>query len=135
MSALLSAPRARTAEAHLARVKRCALAMDARRWGAHATAVDALWAGVGLLTSPGETLASRATHSLTHAVDLAPLSVHSLREYADLAHALLRPRRTEVGIDRVHRRHAMSEAPRSARGSAMKPTMTGDVPIDVPLFP
>ena len=45
------------AAAHAARIGRCNLALDARRWGAHTTALDALWAGVGTLSVPRETLA------------------------------------------------------------------------------
>ena len=86
---LLTAPRASTAERHMARVSRCALAFDSRRWGAHTTAVDALVTAVGVLSAPGEALATRASHSLLHAVGAPPLSSHSLREYSDLSAALL----------------------------------------------
>ena len=48
----------------------CALALDTRRWGAHVTALDALWAGAPLLSAPGEALASRASHSLLHSVGM-----------------------------------------------------------------
>ena len=102
--------------AHAARIRRCTLALDARRWGAHTTALDALWAGVGTLSVlhethaclaggalackcssrrlrfspqvPGETLASRAAHSIHSAIGAVQLSAASLRASSDLATAL-----------------------------------------------
>ena len=99
------------AAAHAARIGRCNLALDARRWGAHTTALDALWAGVGTLSVPretrgalackcssrrlrfspqvpGETLASRAALSIHSAIGAALLSAASLRAGSDLAAAL-----------------------------------------------
>lgn len=88
-SSILAADRAPTAEEHAGRISHCSLALDARRWGAHVTALDALWAGVAVITAPGEALAARAAHSLTHAIGLPTLSLHSLRSYSDVAAVLL----------------------------------------------
>ena len=87
--ALVYSDRSPSAAAHLARVARCALALDVRRWGAHTTALDALWVGVGTLSVPGATLASRASHSIMAAVGAEELSAPSLRAKADLAVSLL----------------------------------------------
>ena len=86
---LLGADRAPTLAHHAARLARCSLALDGRRWGAHTTALDALYAGVGVLSVQGEALASRAAHSLTHAAGAPSLSAHSLREHSDIGVALL----------------------------------------------
>ena len=86
---LLFASRSPSFSGHMKRVERCALALDGRRWGAHTTALDALAVGVGVLSTPGEALAARASHSLAHAIGAPTLSSHSLREHSDLAHELL----------------------------------------------
>ena len=88
-AALLTAARAKSSEAHMGRVSQCALSLDSRRWGAHTTALDALWVGVGVLTTPGEALATRASHSLVNAAGAPMFSTRSVREYSDVATALL----------------------------------------------
>jgi protein O-GlcNAc transferase len=88
-SLLLTAARAKSAEAHMGRVRQCALSFDSRRWGAHTTALDALWVGVGILTTPGEALATRASHSLLHSAGVPQLTTRSQRDYSNLASILL----------------------------------------------
>ena len=65
---------------------------DARIWGAHTTGLDALAAGVGLLSAQGSHFASRAGASLLAALG-APhgLATHGLRAYSDALAALLAP--------------------------------------------
>jgi len=75
--------------AHAARVARCALALDARVWGAHTTGLDALAAGVGLLSVRGPHLASRAGATLLSALGVPALATHSLRAYSDALATLL----------------------------------------------
>ena len=75
--------------AHAARVARCALALDARVWGAHTTGLDALAAGVGLLSVRGPHLASRAGASLLSALGVPALATRSLRAYSDALATLL----------------------------------------------
>jgi protein O-GlcNAc transferase len=86
------ARRTATDAEHAARVARCALALDARIWGAHTTGLDALAAGVGLLSAQGSHFASRAGASLLAALG-APhgLATHGLRAYSDALAALLAP--------------------------------------------
>ena len=43
------------------------MALDALRWGAHATALDALGASVGVLTARGGHVASRTAAHAKHA--------------------------------------------------------------------
>jgi protein O-GlcNAc transferase len=70
---------------HLAR-QRCAdLFLDTLTHGAHGTAVDALWAGLPLLTYPGQTFTSRVAASLLTAAGLEELIVDSIAKYEDLA--------------------------------------------------
>ena len=65
---------------HLARVGSAQLALDTPEYNCHTTGSDALFAGVPLLTLPGEQMASRVARSLVAATaSLAP--VRSLREY------------------------------------------------------
>ena len=95
---LLSAPRAKSAGLHMNRVARCALSLDSRLWGAHTTALDALWSGVGVLSAPGSALATRASHSTTEALGAPALSVAGLRAYADLLASLLAPPPSAPGV-------------------------------------
>ena len=70
---------------HLARMRLADLFLDTRIYNAHATASDALWAGVPLITLQGRHFASRVASSLLTAVGLPELITHSLDEYEALA--------------------------------------------------
>ena len=70
---------------HLARLRSADLFLDTFPYNAHATALDALWAGVPVLTYAGESFASRVAASLISAVGLPELITRSLSEYEDLA--------------------------------------------------
>jgi protein O-GlcNAc transferase len=82
---LISATRVASAEEHLARLGLADLFLDTRYYNAHATAADALWAGVPVLTCAGATFASRVAGSLLSAVGLPELITHSLKDYEALA--------------------------------------------------
>ncbi|HVZ13345.1 MAG TPA: tetratricopeptide repeat protein, partial [Bauldia sp.] len=86
---LIFAPRMRTAE-HLARHRLADLFLDTLPYNAHTTAADALWAGLPLITCPGETFPSRVAASLLTAVGMPELIASSLDEYAALAVRLAR---------------------------------------------
>ncbi|MFN3566582.1 MAG: tetratricopeptide repeat protein, partial [Burkholderiaceae bacterium] len=60
---LVFAPKLPLAQ-HLARLANADLVLDTLPYNAHTTASDALWAGVPLVTCPGETFASRVAASL-----------------------------------------------------------------------
>jgi predicted O-linked N-acetylglucosamine transferase (SPINDLY family) len=66
---------------HLARHVHADLFLDTLRVNAHTTASDALWAGVPVLTCPGETFASRVAASLLHAVGLPELAMPDVAAY------------------------------------------------------
>ncbi|MEW5882213.1 MAG: tetratricopeptide repeat protein, partial [Pseudomonadota bacterium] len=81
---LVFAPKLPLAQ-HVARLANADLVLDTLPYNAHTTASDALWAGVPLVTCPGETFASRVAASLLHAVELPELVAGSLEEYASIA--------------------------------------------------
>lgn len=73
---------------HLGRLQLADLVLDTAPYGAHTTASDALWAGVPLVTRPGETFASRVAGSLLSTIELPELIVERGDDYFDLALAL-----------------------------------------------
>jgi len=74
--------------AHLARHRLADLVVDTFYYNAHTTAADALWAGLPVLTCPGEAFASRVGASLLYAVGLPELIAASRDEYERLALSL-----------------------------------------------
>jgi predicted O-linked N-acetylglucosamine transferase (SPINDLY family) len=70
---------------HLARHGLADLFLDTWPCNAHTTASDALWAGVPLLTCPGEVFASRVAASLLTAVGLPELIAADLGSYEETA--------------------------------------------------
>lgn len=69
-------------DAHIARLRCADLALDTLPYGSHTTGVDALWAGVPLLTCRGATFAGRVGASLLCASGMPELIADSLPEYA-----------------------------------------------------
>ena len=70
---------------HLARYKLADLFLDTNPYNAHTTAVDALKAGIPVLTLLGNVFAGRVAASLLSAIGLPDLIVDSLEEYEALA--------------------------------------------------
>jgi predicted O-linked N-acetylglucosamine transferase (SPINDLY family) len=87
---LVFAPRMDPLEAHLARYRQADLFLDTVPYGAHATARDALWAGLPVLTCAGESFASRVAASLLSGLGLEELITGSLQDYASQALKLAR---------------------------------------------
>jgi len=73
---------------HLARLRLADLVLDTHYYNAHTTTTDALWAGVPVLTWPGEMFASRVAASLLTAVGLPELIAATQDEYERRAIAL-----------------------------------------------
>jgi len=73
---------------HLARLQLADLALDTFPCGSHTTGSDALWAGVPMVTRPGELFASRVGASLLHAVGLEELVAQDNEAYFKLALSL-----------------------------------------------
>ena len=86
---LVFAPRMALPE-HLARHRAADLFLDTLPCNAHTTASDALWAGLPVLTCPGETFAGRVAASLLKAVRLPELVAQSEDDYERLAIELAR---------------------------------------------
>jgi predicted O-linked N-acetylglucosamine transferase (SPINDLY family) len=82
---LIFAPRMGSLSEHLARYRRADLFLDTFYYNAHTTASDALWAGLPVLTRPGDSFASRVAASLLKAVGLPEMIAHSHAEYENLA--------------------------------------------------
>jgi protein O-GlcNAc transferase len=137
-SRLVFASRVPSMDAHLARYRQADLFLDTFPYGAHATARDALWAGLPVLTRTGGGFASRVAASLLSALALPQLITDSPEDYASralalahspgklaelrgrLAHAratgpaldtALYTRHLEAAYVDIHRRHRRGEAP------------------------
>jgi protein O-GlcNAc transferase len=82
---LIFAPRVPDVADHLARLRQADLFLDTLPYNAHATASDALWVGLPVLTCIGSTFAGRVAASLLKATGLDELITHSLDEYEALA--------------------------------------------------
>lgn len=77
---------------HLARQRHADLFLDTFIHNAHATAADALWAGLPILTRTGSTHAGRVAASLLRAAGLAELIAGDGEDYVRRAVALARDR-------------------------------------------
>ena len=82
---LIFADRTATLPEHLARLRAADLFIDTFPYNAHATALDALWAGLPLLTYAGESFASRVAASLLRTVGVPELIARSPSEYEEKA--------------------------------------------------
>lgn len=76
------------AEVHLARHTLAGLFLDILPYNAHATATDALWAGLPVLTCARGCFAGRVAASLLHAVGVPELIAPTLEDYETMAVAL-----------------------------------------------
>ena len=70
---------------HIARLACADLFLDSLPCNAHTTASDALWAGLPVLTCPGQTFAGRVAASLLTAIEMPELIVSDMQAYEDLA--------------------------------------------------
>jgi predicted O-linked N-acetylglucosamine transferase (SPINDLY family) len=85
---LFFAPRVASNADHLARHRCADLFLDTLPFNAHTTASDALWAGLPVLTCPGESYASRVAASLLYALGLAELVTPHREAYEQTAVSL-----------------------------------------------
>jgi protein O-GlcNAc transferase len=115
---LVFAPRVPLA-AHLARHALADLFLDTFPCNAHATANDALFAGLPIVTCSGETFASRVSGSQLQAVGLAELATDSLADYEalalDLARAPARLARCREHLRATHDTSPLFDSARYAR--------------------
>jgi len=85
---------------HFARHRSADLFIDTLPYNAHTTAIDALWAGLPVLTLPGEAFASRVAASLLKAIRLPELITATQDEYENTAVALAVDAQRLAGIKR-----------------------------------
>jgi predicted O-linked N-acetylglucosamine transferase (SPINDLY family) len=106
-------------DVHLARHQLADLFLDTLPYNAHATASDALWAGLPVLTRRGSAFAGRVAASLLTAAGLPELIAETAEEYEGLALALARdPIRLKALRDRLaagRTTAALFDTPRLAR--------------------
>ena len=82
---LVFATRIENKAAHLARLQSADLFLDTIYYNAHVTACDALWAGLPVLTTLGETFSGRVGASLLSATGLPELIARDLQDYEKIA--------------------------------------------------
>ncbi len=70
---------------HLARIRLADLVLDTQIYNGHASTLDALWAGVPVLTLPGCHFASRVASSLLTALDMPELVMRDMEQYEQTA--------------------------------------------------
>ncbi len=100
---------------YLSRYRHADLFLDTALYNAHTTASDALWAGCPVLTTAGETFASRVAASLNHHLGMDELNVADDADYIELAidigrdrnardalHARLAQQRNESSLFEMH---------------------------------
>jgi predicted O-linked N-acetylglucosamine transferase (SPINDLY family) len=103
---LVFAPFVPNLQDHLARLSLADLFLDTLPYNAHSTAVDALSAGLPVLTCEGKTFAGRVAASLLHTVGIPETIARSLEEYEALALKLAEDRdelariRTKLALNR-----------------------------------
>jgi predicted O-linked N-acetylglucosamine transferase (SPINDLY family) len=95
---LIFAPFAAKDEDHLARLGLADLFLDTHPYNAHSTAVDALWAGVPVLTRRGNAFAGRVAASALTAAGLPELITDTIQDYESLALKLAREPQTLAEI-------------------------------------
>jgi protein O-GlcNAc transferase len=82
---VIFAKRAAALPEHLARHRAADLFLDTLPYNAHTTAIDALWAGLPVLTHMGDTFAGRVAASLLKAIQLPELIAPNQERYEQLA--------------------------------------------------
>ncbi len=85
---LVMARYANTRTEHLARLSLADLCLDTRHYNGHTTVVDALWAGVPVVTVPGAAFCGRVAASILCASGLRDFVARDMDEYVALAHRL-----------------------------------------------
>jgi protein O-GlcNAc transferase len=90
---------------HLARLALADLCLDTLTYGGHTTAVDALWAGVPMITCLGDSFAARVGASVLSAAELPELIAPHIASYEEYAVSLAQhPERLAVIRARIEER-------------------------------
>lgn len=98
-------------ELNVARLQAADLFLDTWPCNAHTTASDALWAGVPVLTVPGETFASRVAASLAQACELPGFVCADAQAYVQRAIALTQGDMAELRAAQALLRERRCELP------------------------
>ncbi|MEP7274848.1 MAG: tetratricopeptide repeat protein [Betaproteobacteria bacterium] len=106
-----------TGEAHLGRHGLADLFLDTHHYNAHTTALDALWAGLPVLTYAGTTMAGRVATALLRAIGLPELIARDRNDYEARAVELARAPATLSEIRARLARHRDSHPLFDAVGS------------------
>ncbi len=85
-------------EEHLTRLSLVDVALDTRLYGGHTTTVDALWAGVPVVTLLGQHFASRACAGLLTALEMPELVTEDIEAYEALALQLGQDAKMRAGL-------------------------------------
>ena len=116
---LVFAPFVSADEDHLARLGLGDLFLDTAPYNAHSTSIDALWAGVPVLTMRGSAFAGRVAASVLSAMGLTELVAPSIAEYERLAFKLAREPHTlsaiKAKLARNREASALFDTPRYTR--------------------
>ncbi len=114
---LIFAPHLPSYSEHLARVRLADLFLDTSPFNAHVTAIDALSAGVPVLTLAGTSMSGRAGQSLLTSLELPDLIAHSAEEYEQTAVRLaqLRDELAAIREKLARNREALFDAKKFAR--------------------
>lgn len=99
-SRLVFARVVRDRQGHLSRLGVADLCLDTPVYNGHTTTADALWAGVPVVTCPGECFSGRIASSLVLAAGLPELVAEGLEGYEALALALARDPARLAGLRR-----------------------------------
>jgi predicted O-linked N-acetylglucosamine transferase (SPINDLY family) len=105
---LIFADRVASLNEHLSRLRAADLFLDTFPYNAHATSLDSLWAGVPLLTYPGESFASRVAASLMRTIGLPELIAGSPSQYEEKALELAAD---PVRLSQLRSKLALRDAP------------------------
>ncbi|KAL0902296.1 hypothetical protein ABMA27_000199 [Loxostege sticticalis] len=98
-------------EEHVRRGQLADVCLDTPLCNGHTTAMDVLWAGVPLLTLPGETLASRVAASQLTTLGCSELIAKNTQEYQDIA--------VKLGLDRQYCRYMRAKVSRARLESTL----------------
>jgi len=87
---------------YLASYKLADLFLDTWPYNAGTTAIDALWAGLPVLTKAGEAMVARLATSVLNAIEVPELVTNTAQEYRDLAVELARdPQKLKLITDKL----------------------------------
>jgi predicted O-linked N-acetylglucosamine transferase (SPINDLY family) len=114
-----STTEAKTFAFHLGRHKQATVFLDAFYYNAHTTGLDALWAGLPIVTRTGLSFAGRVTTSFLRALDMPELITSSSEDYenlaVDLAQAPARVAALKQRLAATHRTSPLFDATQTAR--------------------